>query len=73
MTQRHAPDDAKGIHAPDNTPDMPQMMPQYHIPLSIIFDILKVPDFIAHDESFQHCTWLYLTVPGCTWLCLGLP
>ena len=23
---------------------------------------------IAHDGSFQHCTWLHLAVPGCTCL-----
>ena len=26
---------------------------------------------IAHDGSFQH--WLYLAVPGCTWVYLALP
>ena len=28
---------------------------------------------IAHDESFQHCNWLYLTVPGYTRLYLAVP
>ena len=28
---------------------------------------------IAQDGSFQHCTWLYLTLPGFTWLCPAVP
>ena len=45
------------------------------VPLSIIFDILETPAFqnTAHDGSFQHRTWLYLTEPGCARLCLGRP
>ena len=28
---------------------------------------------MAHDGSFQHFTWLYLTVSGSNWLCPALP
>ena len=45
------------------------------IPLSIILISSKRLFFknMPHDWSFQHCTWLYLTVSGCTWLCHDLP
>ena len=32
-----------------------------------------VVENIAHDWSFQHCTWLYLTVPGSALGCHDLP
>ena len=61
-------------HAPDDAPDMPQMMPQTYLSVSYLISSKRLLfKNIAHNGSFQHCTWLYLTVPGCTRLCLGLP
>ena len=35
-----------------------------------LLDIIKMRQIWC---MFQHCTWLYLAIPGCTWLYLALP
>ena len=48
------------------------MVPKW--PLSVSYLISSnclLFENIAHEGSFQHCTWLYLAQPSFTWLCPG--
>ena len=53
---------------------MPQLLPHTYLSVSYLVSSKRfLFKNMAHDGPFQHCTWLYLTVPGCTWLYLALP
>ena len=59
----------------DNMPQMLSlMMPQTYLSVSYLISSKRLLfKNIAHDGSFQHCTWLYLALPDCAWLYLALP
>ena len=52
------------IHAPDIPQMMPQLMPQTYLSVSYLISSKRLLfKNIAHDGSFQHCTWLYPAMP----------
>ena len=73
---RHALDDvlkwspSGPLLVPKWSPCGPQVV--YLWPLGIIFDILEVHAFWKYSISCVFSA-LYLAIPSCTWLCLGLP
>ena len=66
---RHAPDDIF-IHC-GFPQDFPKWSPSSHLSVSYLISSKRLLfKNIAHDGSFQHCTWLYLALPDCVRLYL---
>ena len=85
FARTNAPDDAPDMPqvmpqtCPDDAADMPQLMPQLmpktYLSVWYLISSKRMPACfknIACDRSFHHCTWLYLAVPGFSWLHLAL-